>query len=102
MMQIGDDEIAVISISLADSVHLRDLTSAEVAVVEQLLMGASNEEIAQSRGTSIRTVANQVASVFRKLRISSRAELLASVMEKRFQAIANPKASSLSATVEVV
>ena len=39
----------------------------------------SNTEIARTRGTSARTVANQVASLFRKLGIRSRAEAVAAL-----------------------
>mgnify|MGYP000538275932 CR=1 FL=1 len=46
-------------------------------VLELLLGGASNGEIAKARKTAIRTVANQVASLFRKFGVGSRAELAA-------------------------
>ena len=51
------------------------LTRAELAIVELALGGASNRKIAELRGTSTRTVANQLSTVFRKLRITSRPEL---------------------------
>jgi DNA-binding CsgD family transcriptional regulator len=51
------------------------LTAAEQAIVELALGGASNRQIATLRGTSTRTVANQLSTVFRKLRITSRPEL---------------------------
>ncbi len=53
------------------------LSDAERAVAETLLGGWSNARIARERGVSVRTVANQVASVFRKLGVRSRAELAA-------------------------
>jgi DNA-binding CsgD family transcriptional regulator len=53
------------------------LSAAERSVVLDLLAGASRGDIALSRGTSQRTVANQMASIFRKLRVGSRIELLA-------------------------
>jgi DNA-binding CsgD family transcriptional regulator len=52
------------------------LAPAEHAVIALLIEGQSYAEIAQSRCTSIRTVANQVASGFRRLGVSGRAELL--------------------------
>jgi DNA-binding NarL/FixJ family response regulator len=55
------------------------LTQAERAVAELVLEGASNAAIAKARGTSARTVANQVATIFRKLEISSRVELAARI-----------------------
>jgi DNA-binding NarL/FixJ family response regulator len=52
------------------------LTPAERAVTSLLLGGLSNAEIAAKRGTSERTVANQIAAIFRKLGVSSRTELV--------------------------
>jgi len=51
------------------------LTPGEHAVALLAAAGASNQEIAALRGTSSRTVANQLHQVFQKLRIGSRAEL---------------------------
>ena len=52
------------------------LTAAEVIVAESMLSGSSNAEIATQRGTSVRTVENQIARLFHKLGIRSRFELL--------------------------
>jgi DNA-binding NarL/FixJ family response regulator len=51
------------------------LTDAENGVAELATAGLSNLEIARLRNTSVRTVANQMASIFRKLRIGSRRAL---------------------------
>jgi DNA-binding CsgD family transcriptional regulator len=56
---------------------LVSLTNAEHEVVLAVERGESNAEIARARGTSTRTVANQLARVFRKLGVASRAELVA-------------------------
>jgi DNA-binding CsgD family transcriptional regulator len=53
------------------------LTPAEREVALAILDGLSNDEIARLRGSSPRTVANQVATIFRKLGVRSRAELAA-------------------------
>jgi DNA-binding CsgD family transcriptional regulator len=53
------------------------ISSAEREVVRLLATGLSNAEIAGIRRTSARTVANQLASVFRKSGVHSRFELLA-------------------------
>ena len=55
------------------------LTPAEREVMTLLLAGKSNGEIARQRKTAVRTVANQVASLFRKLGVGSRAALAARV-----------------------
>lgn len=52
------------------------LTRAERAVVDGVLRGWSNAEIASSRGASVRTVANQLAKVFIKLGVRSRHEIV--------------------------
>lgn len=73
---MGDDELAVLSFPVAEPELPSSVTSAEREVVAHLLDGLSNAEIAELRGTSVRTVANQVASIFRKLGVQSRAELI--------------------------
>jgi len=54
-----------------------EVTAAEHAVLGLAAAGLSNAEIAARRGVSPRTVANQMASVFRKLGVHSRSELQA-------------------------
>jgi DNA-binding CsgD family transcriptional regulator len=61
------------------------LSVAERTVVLDLLDGASRRDIAFSRGTSPRTVANQMASIFRKFRVNSRVELLAALRSRQEQ-----------------
>ena len=51
------------------------LTPAEREVLRLVLEGRSNAEIAQARGRSIRTIANQVASILRKTKNPSRRAL---------------------------
>jgi DNA-binding NarL/FixJ family response regulator len=51
------------------------LTSAERGVLELLLAGMTNARIAQTRGTTLRTVSKQVDAVYKKLAVHSRAEL---------------------------
>ena len=54
-----------------------NLTTAEREVVALIINGKSNAEIAKARGVALRTVANQVASILRKLDVGSRSSLLA-------------------------
>lgn len=53
-----------------------NLTPAEVAVVRGIVEGLTYAKIAAQRGTSRRTIANQLASVFRRFSISGRSELV--------------------------
>lgn len=52
------------------------LTPAEREVVHEVLTGKSNAAIAAARGASRHTVANQLAKIYRKLRVGSRWELM--------------------------
>jgi DNA-binding NarL/FixJ family response regulator len=61
------------------------ITPAELAVLRAIFEGKSNAAIAHERGTSPRTIANQVASIFRKHGVRSRGELVA-----RYLATASP------------
>lgn len=52
------------------------LTRAEREIVKGVLAGKSNAAIAEARGGSPHTVANQLAKIYRKLAVSSRWELM--------------------------
>jgi DNA-binding CsgD family transcriptional regulator len=52
------------------------LTAAEREVASLAVAGCSHAEIAARRGTSKRTVANQLGALYRKLRLASRNELI--------------------------
>lgn len=52
------------------------LTDAERSVLALLVQGLSNDEIAVRRSRSVRTVANQIASLLRKTQSGSRRELM--------------------------
>ena len=53
------------------------LTEAEREIVALVLEGRSNQEIADARGARYRTVANQLAAIYKKLHVASRTELIA-------------------------
>jgi DNA-binding CsgD family transcriptional regulator len=53
------------------------LSPSEQDVINQFVDGKSYVEIARARDRSIRTVANQITGVFRRLRLSGRSELIA-------------------------
>jgi DNA-binding CsgD family transcriptional regulator len=54
------------------------LTAAETIVARLAADGLSNDEIARERGTSVRTIANQMAKILKKLRVGSRDDILRS------------------------
>ncbi len=59
--------------------RLRRLTAAEREVARLVIEGKSTRELAALRGRSPRTIDNQLASIYRKLGISTRSELAAMV-----------------------
>jgi len=78
-LEVGEDEFLILSVASESRVSLEELTAAEREVLRLLLRGLSNAEIAAERRTAERTVANQIGSIFRKLEVFSRAELVASL-----------------------
>ena len=53
------------------------LTASERAILPLVLHGHSNYAIAELRGTSVSTIANQIYSIYRKIGVKSRRELKA-------------------------
>jgi DNA-binding CsgD family transcriptional regulator len=70
------DELGVLALADAPPRIPKNLTGAEREVAALVFDGLSNLEIAGSRDTSPRTVANQLSSIYRKLGVSSRRELV--------------------------
>ena len=77
-VRVGQSEYAILSAPLPGFGEAgEELSPAELDVARRILDGRSNAEIAAERATSARTVANQLASIYRKLGVGSRAELAA-------------------------
>ena len=74
-IEIGEVHFAMLTYVVSDASRIPPLTDAEREVLHEIVDGRSNGEIATSRGTAPRTVANQVARIFQKLNVRSRAEL---------------------------
>jgi DNA-binding NarL/FixJ family response regulator len=62
------------------------LAPAELEVCRLLLEGRSHRQISLARRTALRTVANQLAAVFTKLRVSGRMELVARLVRESSEA----------------
>ena len=76
----GDEYIVVSWSSTTDErAQVASLTDAEREVALLVAAGHTNQEIAEARGTALRTVANQVAALLRKLRLPSRHHVARSV-----------------------
>ena len=77
--QLGELEVVSVArpvLKLADL-----LSGAELEVTVRVVEGLNHEAIARARGTSKRTIANQIAAAYRKLGVSGRAELINQVMQ---------------------
>ena len=70
-------------ISTAGRGPVARLTSGEYEVARSAASGMSNFDIAVTRKSSPRTIANQLASAFRKLGVASRAELAAALFSTK-------------------
>jgi DNA-binding NarL/FixJ family response regulator len=77
--EIGEDRLAIVSWPVVPRSRSSSLSTAEEAVLRGVALGKSNAEIAKERGTSPRTVANQVAGLLRKYGVSSRYELVLAI-----------------------
>jgi len=72
-----EEDVAILEWPTSAPTTPEGLTSAEREVLALVRGGLSNAEIARRRGRSVRTVANQIASIFAKCGVRSRAELFA-------------------------
>lgn len=76
-LDLSEGPLLVLSYPLHGSLALERLSECEAAAVLLARTGISNREIARIRATSVRTIANQLASAYRKLGGASRACLKA-------------------------
>jgi DNA-binding NarL/FixJ family response regulator len=74
---IENDEgaLSFLRFPLARGAFPEGLTPAERVVVQRVLEGSSNASIARERRTTLSTVASQLRALYRKVGVSSRAEL---------------------------
>jgi DNA-binding NarL/FixJ family response regulator len=70
-----DEDLVLLSFPLPEAEVPDALSLAEQEVAQMVFDGASNQEIARARGVSVKTVGNQLESIYRKLGVSSRVEL---------------------------
>jgi DNA-binding NarL/FixJ family response regulator len=75
-----NDQLWVVSVRRPDLDFPVRLSDAEEAVLRQLLAGHSHAQISGERATSPRTVANQLATAFRKFGVSGRCAVVQQVI----------------------
>lgn len=73
---VGATEYRVVSATRPEPSERSGLSAAEVDVACQLVDGYTRRQIAAARRRSVRTVTNQVASIYRKLRVGNRSDLV--------------------------
>jgi DNA-binding NarL/FixJ family response regulator len=76
----------VVSFELPGKRLMSRLTGVEAQVLRMTIEGKSHAEIASDRGTSRRTVANQLGAIFKKLGVSGRSALRALAVEEQSRA----------------
>lgn len=77
----GKPHCRLLSIRRPDPRRLGVLSPAEIEVVDLLVEGKNRREVAEWRGTSGRTIANQLAQVYKKLHLTGRIPLLIRTMQ---------------------
>ncbi|WP_350282026.1 LuxR C-terminal-related transcriptional regulator [Nitrosomonas sp.] len=73
---ISDERFLIASSSLINTKDFENLSEAEREITVLMIAGSTNADIAEKRGVSEYTIANQVQSIFRKLCVRSRGELV--------------------------
>jgi len=81
--QRGAVKLCVVSRRVRSGAPLEELSAAENAVCQLALGGLDNRAIAEARGTSVRTVANQLASIYKKLDAPGRWGLPTAIAARR-------------------
>jgi DNA-binding CsgD family transcriptional regulator len=78
----ADEQLLIGAYPLIDAARVSCLTQAEREVTAQIIAGSTNFDIALRRGSSVRTIANQINSIFTKLNVRSRSELAAGLQAR--------------------
>ncbi|MFO0755730.1 MAG: helix-turn-helix transcriptional regulator [Byssovorax sp.] len=80
LFSLGDGLLGKRAPAFDDEVRIAELSRREREVAELMTRGYTNREIALALGSSVHTVRNQVASLFRKAGASTRAELVGIIL----------------------
>lgn len=83
--RVAEHELLLLEFPLPTLVLPRGLSTAEAEVVRLLVSGESPEKIATLRGKSVNTVRNQIRNVYKKLAVSTTAELTRLCFQKEAQ-----------------
>ncbi|GEM_PF-6722927 len=78
-LEVDGERWVAVSYLVPRPAILQRLTASERVVVELYANGLSAREIARERSVSTRTIANQISSAYRKLKVNSRTDLVTSL-----------------------
>ncbi len=81
-VRVGGEDIIVLSVPLPKVQYPEGTTAAEQQILDLVLQGLNANEIAEQRGTSLRTVTTQLGAIFRKAGVNSQAELIAMMTDR--------------------
>ena len=77
-------ERLILSFPISDINWRQGLSPVELSIAEDVLDGIDRSRIAARRGRTVRTISNQIGSIFRKLGVSSRLEFRLYVLTGRY------------------
>ncbi len=77
----GEDESVEVQVRLSPTIF-EQLSPAEREIVREICAGHDSASIARRRGVAVRTIANQLAVLFRKLGVGSRRELIVALVNR--------------------
>lgn len=72
-------KLALLEMPIPEARRLESLTPAEQEVALAVFEGATNQEIAAARGVSVKTIGNQLETIYRKAGVACRAELILAI-----------------------
>ena len=84
VIRMGGETFLILS--APPRLDLSRLTAVQRAIVAGVAAGHSNAELARRRRVSIRTVANHLSAIYRRLDVASRGELVARIAVENLRA----------------
>jgi DNA-binding NarL/FixJ family response regulator len=101
-LAVRDLELRVMATRRPEGTLAGRMPGAELEVIRGLVEGLSYEELARRRGTSRRTVANQISAAFRRLNVSGRNELVQVLFAREPPKVEVPKVERRSLRDELL
>jgi DNA-binding NarL/FixJ family response regulator len=87
-LDLGSERLIVLSFPAGPPTFPERLTPAEREIADLIFAGCSNAQIARTRRRSIKTVTKQVATMFAKVGVTTRAAFVARGLESSWKTVA--------------